>query len=104
MVIELHVSKEPVPSVVQVRHSEKTLKPMVKKKDHVPTNKLNKPVPPPNPKDRKPVIAFYRNSAKSKWVLFPQICLNEKTAKLKVHTMTGSNMVSCIDVPKELQD
>ena len=88
----------------QVRHSDKSPKKMDKPKDHVPTNKSNKPVLPPKPETKKPVIAFYKNTDKSRWVLFPQICHNEKIAKQRVHTMTGSEKVKCIDVPEDLQN
>ncbi len=60
--------------------------------------------PKVKPDVRKPVIAFYKNTEKSRWVLFPQICHNEKIAKQKVFTMTGSEKVKCIDVPEELQN
>ena len=50
---------------------------------------------------KKPVIAFYKNSEKSRWVLFPQICHNEKIAKQKVFTMTGCDKVKFVDVPED---
>ena len=53
---------------------------------------------------KKPVIAFYKNTEKSRWVLFPQICHNEKIAKQRIHTMTGSEKVKCLDVPEDLQN
>ncbi len=77
---------------------------MVKKKTDKPTNKSNPPVPKPKPELKKPVIVFYKNTAKSGWQMYPTVCFNKEVAKKRVHTMTGSDLVKCIDVPEELQN
>jgi len=77
---------------------------MAKKKEPVPTNKSNKPVPAAKPELRKPVIAFYKNSEKSGWQMFPRVCFNKDIAKSRIKVMTGKEIVKCIDVPEELQN
>jgi len=101
---ELHLSSAPGVAVRQVRHSDKSPKTMDKSKKDVPTKNAVQHVPKPKPEIKKPVIVFYKNTEKSRWVLFPQICHNEKIAKQRVHTMTGSEKVKCIDVPEDLQN
>jgi len=77
---------------------------MSPEKKNAPKQAKNPPVVKPKPEIKKPVIVFYKNTDKSRWVLFPQICHNEKIAKQRVHTMTGSEKVKCIDVPEDLQN
>lgn len=77
---------------------------MSTKKRNAPKPTKNPPVVKAKPEIKKPVIAFYKNAEKSRWVLFPQICHNEKIAKQRIHTMTGSEKVKCLDVPEDLQN
>lgn len=93
-----------VAAVRQVRHSDKSPKTMAKKKKHVPTNQSNPPVPKPKPADIKPVIAFYRNSKSSNWILFPRVCTNARIAKQRIHAETGSELVHIIDVPEDVKN
>ncbi len=101
---ELTLVPTPGAKVSQVRHSDKSPNYMAKKNTNVPTNKTNKPVPAPKPEMAKPVIAFYRNNAKSGWQMFPKVCFNKEVAKAKIKVMSGSDLVKCIDVPEELQN
>jgi len=104
MVKEIHISNKPGPYAVQVRHSDKSRKTMSEKKDDT-TKKYPLPkVKTPKTEPKKPVITFYKNTEKSDWILFPQVCYNEKSARQKVQVMTGSELVKCIDVPEELQN
>ena len=104
MVKELHWGQELVPALVQVRHSDKTPKTMSEEKKTTPKDYSKPKEKNPKSEPKKPVIAFYKNTEKSDWILFPQVCYNEKAAKKKVHVMTGSELVKCIDVPEELQN
>ncbi len=101
---EIHLGPDPVVGKRQVRHSDKSPKTMIDKKTDDKFTPVKDGAPKVKPDIRKPVIAFYKNTEKSRWVLFPQICHNEKIAKLRIHTQTGSEKVKCIDVPEELQN
>lgn len=115
MVKELHLSDTPNTVEKQQRHSEKSKKPAPVKENRpgkhsnfkhplmkktmatTAKSKEKKPV-------KKPVIAFYKNSAKSGWQLFDKVCFNEDQAKDRIRVMSGSEIVKCIDVPEELQN
>ncbi len=115
MVKELHLPETPIPVVKQQRHSEKSNKPtpVSASRPGVHSNfndpKL-KPYMTDNPKAKqnkavfKPVIAFYKNSPKSGWQLYPDVCHNETAAKARIAIASGSDIVKCIDVPEDLQN
>jgi len=53
---------------------------------------------------RKPVIAFYKNTEKSGWQIFPQVCLNEEIARHRIDALCAPAKVSFIEVPEDLQN
>ena len=112
---ELHLPDTPNTVAKQQRHSEKSKKPAPVKENRpgVHSNfkhpKL-KPYMADNPKAKqnkavfKPVIAFYKNSPKSGWQMYPQVCHNETAAKARIAIASGTDIVKCIDVPEDLQN
>jgi len=69
-----------------------------------PTKYARPKAKPFEPGEKKPVIAFYRNTEKSGWQLFPEICYNAKVAKRKIYIISHSEIVKCMDLPEDLQD
>ena len=76
-----------------------TTEPEVKEKPLATEKKVKE-----KPVIRKPVIAFYKNTDKSGWQMFPQVCLNEEIAKHRIDALCDPAKVSFLEVPEDLQN